>query len=149
MYTLHIFFNTYAILWRISVLRPRKELIDILYKRPRYVLNNDHSIYTSLLEQTHPPAKGKSKNVNQQNFCKRMRKKNFQNFKTHRVYGGVDHSISRPPVQFERLGLPPINQGQLLVLKKRCNRDCSITISVNQLIGSNKGSQSFVFFINL
>ena len=43
-----------------------------------------------------------------------MWKKNFKNLKTHRVYGGVDHSYPKPPIQFERLGSPPnINTNNL------------------------------------
>ena len=56
MYTYNIFFISYAILCRISILRPRKELIDILYKRPRNVLNNDHSIYRPST-RTNPPTR--------------------------------------------------------------------------------------------
>jgi hypothetical protein len=66
-----------------------EELIVILYKGTRNVLNNNHFDIYMALEQTHPPAKGKTKYINGQNFCKRMWKKNFQNLKTHRVYGGV------------------------------------------------------------
>jgi hypothetical protein len=53
-----------------------------------------------------------------------MRKKNFQNLETHRVYGGVDHSIHRPRVQLERLGLPPditINNNHLKTEKNENN----------------------------
>ena len=58
MYTYNIFFISYAILCRISILRPRKELIDILYKRPRNVLNNDHSIYIYRPSiRTNPPTR--------------------------------------------------------------------------------------------
>jgi hypothetical protein len=84
-----------------------EKLIVILYKGTRNVLNNNHIDIYMASEQTHPPAKGKTKYINEQNFCERMWKKNFQNLKTVCVYGGVDHSIQRPPVRFERLGYPP------------------------------------------
>lgn len=42
----------------------------------------------------------------------------FQNLKTDCVYGGVDHSIPTPPVQFERLGSPPILALSLTLIKK-------------------------------
>lgn len=78
-----------------------------------------------------------------------MWKKNFQNLETHCVYGGVDHSIQRPPVQFERLGLLPDIIININHLKNRKMKNVKIisgnfTEAGNYSAYDNKSNRYFV-----
>jgi hypothetical protein len=99
--------------------------------------------YSLIDKPTHPP-KVKYISYIHQTFFKKFFS---QNFTTHYVCEGVDHSISRPPIQFERLGYSPtLLYKQLQALKLQPLSLKKHKDSFNLLYGTQNGNQSFYIF---